>query len=99
MPNPRERIKSLCETILVRGRVVDVARALRPHTGVILAYHNVVEDGWIGPGERSLHLSRSRFREQLDYLVERCEVVTLDDLAAAEGPGERPRVAITFDDA
>lgn len=68
---------------------------------LVLAYHNVVPDDAPREGERSLHLSRSRFVEQLQFLETHYRVVPLADLLRGERrvAAERPPVAITFDDA
>ena len=63
---------------------------------LILSYHNVIASQ-TPRGDRSLHLPRGRFAQQLDFLQSEFEVVGLDSiLLPNEGP---PRVAITFDDA
>jgi len=65
----------------------------------ILAYHNVVPDGLPPAGDDGLHLPRSAFARQLDFLQRYCEVVPLESLL---GPGPRTDrlvAVITFDDA
>lgn len=92
----RERLKSLMEKALRRS-FGDPAR-MRSRA-LILAYHNVVPDGFEGQGDRSLHLALSLFRRQLDLLQAHCRVTSLPDLLEY-GPGlDRLSVAITFDDA
>jgi peptidoglycan/xylan/chitin deacetylase (PgdA/CDA1 family) len=52
-----------------------------------------------GRGDRSLHLPLADFSVQLDLLEARCDVVPLGALLQSDVSAERPRVAITFDDA
>lgn len=68
---------------------------------VILGYHNVIEDDEPLTGDRSIHLRRTEFRQQLDLLARHCHVVALEEILAGEGEAEpdRLRVAVTFDDA
>lgn len=63
----------------------------RPQRDAILMYHSVGERGRYG------NVSVDRFREDLSRLVEGYEVVDLGALPTPDG--DRPRVAITFDDA
>jgi peptidoglycan/xylan/chitin deacetylase (PgdA/CDA1 family) len=77
-----------------------LADRVRPQPAgvVILIYHRV--------GARtpiSVDLPTARFAEQMAFLAERFDVVTLDDAAdrlTADGPpeGQRPAVVVTFDD-
>ena len=64
---------------------------------LILAYHGVVPDGEAEAGERSLFVSQREFARQLDMLMRESDVVPLDQID--ELRDDRPRVAITFDDA
>jgi peptidoglycan/xylan/chitin deacetylase (PgdA/CDA1 family) len=66
---------------------------------LVLAYHNVVPDHLAGRGDRSLHLAQSDFHRQLDLLETHCAVVTLPEALIPSPDADRPRVAITFDDA
>jgi peptidoglycan/xylan/chitin deacetylase (PgdA/CDA1 family) len=66
---------------------------------LVLAYHNVVQDFDCDRGDRSLHLSVSAFRQQLDLLQEHCRVVSLEQIVGGVPDTDRPAVAITFDDA
>jgi len=76
-----------------------IGRSRRP-TAAVLAYHNIVPDGESAVGDLSLHLGQRAFADQLDFLLERCEVVALEDLASGSGPLQGPmRLALTFDDA
>lgn len=92
----RSLTKGLLESILrlaggsprrMKGRVL------------ILAYHNVVPEGLEGRGDQSLHLPADRFRRQLDLLQEHCEIRPLAEVLDQNSASDRPRVAITFDDA
>ncbi|MFC7229547.1 polysaccharide deacetylase family protein [Salinirubellus salinus] len=78
-------------------RVGEVASALVGDTprsrDAVLMYHSV------GERERYGNVSVERFREDLARLVDAYEVVDLAALLADEGDGDRPRVAITVDDA
>jgi len=65
----------------------------------VLAYHNIVPDDAHPTGDRSLHLPRKQFAQQLDVLVHSCDVIPLTAVLAEPLPDARPRVAITFDDA
>jgi peptidoglycan/xylan/chitin deacetylase (PgdA/CDA1 family) len=96
----REVLKHLLETALVRSQVPRALRPLVAGHGLVLAYHNIVPDGGRIAGDTSLHLPQQLFAWQLDYLVELCRVVPLDQLLAAPDPrASRPQVAVTFDDA
>ena len=64
---------------------------------LILAYHGLVPDGEPRAGERALFVSQKDFGMQLDVLRQCAEVVSLDRIDDATG--DRPLVAITFDDA
>ncbi|MDQ3244637.1 MAG: hypothetical protein M3Q09_12990, partial [Gemmatimonadota bacterium] len=67
---------------------------------LILAYHNVVPDGELPCGDISLHLPQQMFATQLDILQETHDVIPLAEAITSHwNPGQRPRVAITFDDA
>jgi len=69
-----------------------------PDGVLILAYHNIRPDDVSPAGDRPLHLPLSSFREQLDRLSSRLDVVPLDQ-ALEPSRGRRPRAVITFDDA
>lgn len=99
----RTVVKRTAERILVGSGMTRVARAIRARHGVVLAYHNIVPDGFRITGDRSLHLPRSRFAEQLDRLARDYDIVPLHEVMNGhdreDRPGTRPRVSITFDDA
>jgi peptidoglycan/xylan/chitin deacetylase (PgdA/CDA1 family) len=94
----RTGLKQAVESLLIGAGVAGVSRARLRHRSLVLAYHNVVPDDAPPIGDRSLHLSQSRFAAQLDELARHAEVVPLDRAFSRAG-GRRPRVAITFDDA
>jgi peptidoglycan/xylan/chitin deacetylase (PgdA/CDA1 family) len=64
---------------------------------LILAYHGIIPDGEPPAGERALFVTQRDFAVQLDILAAEADVVALDRLD--ERGDERPRVAITIDDA
>lgn len=94
----RERLKNgICQGLVDVG-VASLARRRHSGSAVILAYHNIVPEGETADGETGLHLAQVEFARQLDLLSETHEVVGLGDLLSADGV-DRPRAAITFDDA
>ncbi len=66
---------------------------------IVLAYHNIIPDDVPAAGDRSLHLRRSRFAEQLDVLLDSYDVIPLPDIFSDRPRDARPAVAITFDNA
>lgn len=96
----RRVLKRLAETVAVHGGGYRAGHFLRRGRGLILAYHNVVEDSaHQNLGDTSLHLPVERFEQQVELLATDFDVVSLDSLLGSDGGGGRPRVAITFDDA
>ena len=95
----RARVKSLAELIALRsgGRLVGGLR--RRGRVLILAYHNVVPHGEKACGDRSLHLPQRSFADQLDELLREHDVLPLAELWAGPPVRDRPRAAVTFDDA
>jgi peptidoglycan/xylan/chitin deacetylase (PgdA/CDA1 family) len=90
--------------VLERGAIVTGATrvARQRHLGkvLILAYHNIVPDGEVVAGDRSLHLPQRTFGWQLDQLMQTHIVVSLDDVIQQRfTSSDRPVVVITFDDA
>jgi peptidoglycan/xylan/chitin deacetylase (PgdA/CDA1 family) len=71
---------------------------VRKSSRLILSYHNIVPDGTGPVGDTPLHLPISRFREQLALIARSFDVVSLEALVARK-QGEKPCVALTFDDA
>jgi len=96
----RARLKRALETGLIMSGAARVGRGLRRHRALVLAYHNILPDGELAAGDRSLHLPLANFRRQLDLLQDLCEIVPLLEAFEPPSPGiRRPRVALTFDDA
>jgi peptidoglycan/xylan/chitin deacetylase (PgdA/CDA1 family) len=96
----RAALKAVGELVLARGGPARLARRLRRGEALVLAYHNVVEDGTPTFGDHSLHLPRSAFARQLDLLQATHEVVPLASLLEGGNPDpDRPRAVLTFDDA
>jgi peptidoglycan/xylan/chitin deacetylase (PgdA/CDA1 family) len=91
--------RALAETSLVWCGVDRWAARGRRGRTLVLAYHNIVADEMAPAGDRSLHLPRHRFAQQLDVLVELYDVIPLAAVLQDRPPGARPAVAITFDDA
>ncbi|HXI19810.1 MAG TPA: polysaccharide deacetylase family protein [Gemmatimonadales bacterium] len=96
----RSTLKSIVERALIGGGVSGLARSRLTGRGLVLAYHNILPEG-AEPGlDTSLHLPHAAFVRQLEHLRRHHEVVPLKQLLdPRSGPSERPRVAITFDDA
>lgn len=87
---------------IAASRLGFTAIARRRNAAPILCYHNVVADEFgARTGERSLHLSASAFRAQLQLLRRHYDVVGLAELVSAweSGRSLRGMAAITFDDA
>lgn len=93
-------MKQLLEALLVHSGVARVARRMREHQALILAYHNIVPRDHEPFGDPGLHLPQETFATQLDHLAEACEIVPLTvALQPSSAHRSRPRAAITFDDA
>lgn len=89
-------IKGLLEKALVR---VTAGFAARSHETIILSYHNVVPDEADILGDRSLHVTRDRFRRHLDVIQKCGQSRTLVDALTNDGDGNGPHIVLTFDDA
>jgi hypothetical protein len=64
---------------------------------LILAYHGIIPEGEVPAGQPALFVTQRDFATQLDVLAAEADVVSLERI---DEPGdERPRVAITIDDA
>jgi peptidoglycan/xylan/chitin deacetylase (PgdA/CDA1 family) len=64
---------------------------------LILAYHGIIPEGQPPAGERALFVTQRDFAMHLDMLAVEADVAPLDRI---DEPGdERPRIAITIDDA
>ncbi len=98
MSDLRLGAKQALERFLARSGVARRLAGPGPDGVLILAYHNIRPDLAAPAGDLPLHLSLSRFRDQLEQLRASHDVVPL--AGVLEPPrGARPRVAITFDDA
>ena len=92
-------LKHSAERILITTGSAALARRLRSSSTLVLAYHNIVPEGEVGGGDRSLHLSQRRFVQQLETLARTHDVVPLASiLQESSPPPSRPRAVITFDD-
>jgi peptidoglycan/xylan/chitin deacetylase (PgdA/CDA1 family) len=108
----RTHVKRAMEKALVGSGLTALGPRLHPGKVAILSYHNIVPDTDPPLGDTSLHLPLSRFRAQLEILMTRFRIVSLQDLLSGSTETERRatgrtwaknapriRVAITFDDA
>lgn len=92
--------KRIVEAGMIAARLDRLAGLRVAPSGVILAYHNIVPRGQRAVGDLSLHLEQERFSDQLDFLLETHDVVSLDELMDSDwSSASRPRAALTFDDA
>jgi peptidoglycan/xylan/chitin deacetylase (PgdA/CDA1 family) len=93
-------VKPIAETVLGNRLAFSAVSSIRRPSALVLAFHNVLPEGVRPRGDRSLHLSAAAFREIIDWLPELFDVVPLDEVFVEPGAQfERPRAAITFDDA
>jgi peptidoglycan/xylan/chitin deacetylase (PgdA/CDA1 family) len=95
----RRWAKSFIERTLVAVDAPGRARRRHARDVCILAYHNVVPDDLRVLGDASLHIRIRDFCRHLDHLERHYDVVPVTDVMAAVTTVDRPRVAITFDDA
>jgi peptidoglycan/xylan/chitin deacetylase (PgdA/CDA1 family) len=95
----RSYLKRFAEHALIGSGIEHLARRRRVGGALILAYHNVLPEGERPSGDMSLHLPLADFIRQLDVLQDTHDVVSLESVLEFEEPANRPRVAITFDDA
>lgn len=88
------------EVVLARsGAASLIERRTLPAT-FVLAYHNIVPTGEDVVGDMSVHLEQKAFGEQLDFLLEGREIVSLEEALDPElASSSRCRIAVTFDDA
>ncbi len=91
--------KLLAEASLSGSGLARIARAQRRRDVLVLAYHNIVPEGARAVGDASLHLPQRAFARQLDALRTTHRVVPLAEILSGTGESDRPRAAITFDDA
>lgn len=97
-PGVRHAVKRLAERALRGSGLPRLAAARRRGDVLVLAYHNIVPEGEWATGDLSLHLPQREFARQLDLLARTHDVVPIDEVLTP-GSGDRPRVALTFDDA
>jgi peptidoglycan/xylan/chitin deacetylase (PgdA/CDA1 family) len=90
-------VKRAAELVICRSGLPSAFRRRRRDDVLVLAYHNVIPDGAVVDGERSLHLGQEQFYRHLSLLLRTHEFITLEQLSSS-GRG-KPRVVITFDDA
>ncbi|MEO8139166.1 MAG: polysaccharide deacetylase family protein [Gemmatimonadota bacterium] len=94
----RQAAKAGLEAFLARSGAARAFGGSRRGEVLILAYHNIRGDDATPSGDRSLHLPLRSFRGQLDRLTGNHDVIPLTEVFDAPR-SDRPRVAITFDDA
>jgi peptidoglycan/xylan/chitin deacetylase (PgdA/CDA1 family) len=94
----RSAIKNTVERAAIGAGVARRARVRRHDRVVVLAYHNVVPEDAPPAGDLSLHMPLDSFREQLDFVQDTYDVVSLARMHESAGTG-RPRAVVTFDDA
>lgn len=95
----RSRVKGVVEAMLSRGYSSTLGSRVMAGRTLVLAYHNVLPDDTDLRGDMSLHMPRPTFAEHLDLLMERCDVIPLEQMQAEPRSSARPRVVVTFDDA
>lgn len=92
-------MKRIAEQLLASRLAGLATTSWRRGARLVLAYHNVVpSDAPLARGDRSLHLTFRRFRDQLD-LLQRARVRFVPVDAPLTLGATQPEVAITFDDA
>lgn len=91
--------KRAVEAVLARSGVARWAEGRRRPSTVILAYHNIVPTGEDAVGDVGLHVDRSTFADQLDWLLEGRPLVSLEGAFHASEGDDATRIVITFDDA
>lgn len=99
MSDWRTTFRDAAEHSLMALHAPALARRSAGDRIVILSYHNVVSDPAAAHGDTSLHLPLRTFCDQMRELVEHYTVVPLTALRIPRQRLDRPRVAITFDDA
>lgn len=95
----RSYLKRFAERALVGSGIEHLARRRKAGSTMVLAYHNILSKGERQSGDTSLHLPHDDFVSQLDVIEETHDVVSLESVLGLDEGGDRPRVAITFDDA
>ena len=93
-------LKPIAEKALGNRLAFRAVSLIRRPKALVLAFHNVLPDGVRPRGDRSLKLPVDSFRAIIDWIPDAFDVVPLDSVFAESGfESERPRAAITFDDA
>lgn len=79
---------------------VRLSRRRRAH-GAVFCYHNVVADNEPLPNDNGLHMSRSRFERQVEWIGKHFDVIPLRELVdrVVAKQSVRGVAALTFDDA
>lgn len=95
----RVRFRDTAESALTSLDAPALARRAYGDRRVILSYHNVVSDPGAAHGDTSLHLPLPAFCAHMRELVEHYTVVSLAAMRSPASHLDKPRVAITFDDA
>jgi peptidoglycan/xylan/chitin deacetylase (PgdA/CDA1 family) len=91
-------LKRMVAATAVRLGAERMGRRLNPSAVPVLTYHNVLPPKAEPSGDRSLHLDFDTFRRQMDHLQVAYDVVP-PHAALGDPSLDKPRVAITFDDA
>jgi peptidoglycan/xylan/chitin deacetylase (PgdA/CDA1 family) len=95
-----QRLKRAIERAAVVSGLPRLGNIFNKNRCIVLMYHNIVPSGVEPVGDLSLHLTQPDFAEHLDLFDRHFDVVPLIDLLDDHAsPVERPRIAITFDDA
>lgn len=95
----RHVLKRVGERALVGAGFCRFARWQNPNRVSVITYHNIVPADSPRIGDESLHLPVDVYSAQLRELAKSHDIVRLDQLCSASREGNRPRAAITFDDA
>jgi peptidoglycan/xylan/chitin deacetylase (PgdA/CDA1 family) len=90
-------VKRAVEVGLRHSGLPGLARRMRRQDVLVLAYHNVVPQGVVPRGDRSLHIGQERLHRQLSHLARTHQLIPVDRIT--EPGAGRARVAVTFDDA
>ena len=94
----RDIVKGTIEHGVLWSGIPRAIRARKRDDVLVLAYHNIVPNGAVTSGDRSLHLPQSHFAAQVDALARTHDIISLER-ALAGNTGRRPAAVITFDDA
>lgn len=75
----RQTAKGIIEALSVLSGSTASARKRNSRNTLVLAYHNIVPNGFDALGDKSLHLSQSSFGSQLDSLMKTHQVISLSE--------------------